>query len=391
MRRLGRRILALCMVLTGALAGLGPLTPASVGAATPCTLHGATGRNAASSLYAINPATGAATQGPVTAPGVALTGLAVHPHTGVLYGSTSTNSPASPGNLVTVNKTTGAVTVIGPFGLGGDTLADITFDAFGRLFGADSGAGDLYTVNLATGAATLVGITPIVPFGGFGIAFAPSAPGTASGRLFLAPESELGNLYTLNPSTGEVTSTTALTGGTMNQDTIAALGVHPNGMLYGIALRDPALGNTARLVTINPTTGAISTLGQSVNSLGALAWDCRTGVNGQGAVPAPAGASFRFDVQQLPGGPVTGYLTYTAPGISLRTSSFANLTISGNTATFDGRWNGPGCANGGQSCTFTATAVDNGEPGAGADAFTIALSAGGPQGGVVTGGYARIR
>ena len=45
--------------------------------------------------------------------------------------------------------------------------------------------------------------------------------------------------------------------------------------------------------------------------------------------PSETAATFRFDVQQLPGGPVTGYLSYTAPGISLRSSSFATIFNSG--------------------------------------------------------------
>ena len=95
MRRIGQQALAVLMVLAGALAGLGPLTPERALAVTPCTLYGATGGNVASNLYTLNAANGATTPGPLTAPGVALTGLAVHPHTGILYGATSSNTNPS--------------------------------------------------------------------------------------------------------------------------------------------------------------------------------------------------------------------------------------------------------------------------------------------------------
>jgi hypothetical protein len=83
-----------------------------------------------SNLYLLNPSSGALLQtiGPI---GFAVTGLAEDPSTGTLYGVTSLGSTTNPGSLITVNKTTGAGTLVGDE-RSGDTAfpegaADITF------------------------------------------------------------------------------------------------------------------------------------------------------------------------------------------------------------------------------------------------------------------------
>ena len=96
-------------------------------------LYGATGGNVNSDLYTVNTATGATTSlGPI---GFAVTGLAVDPTTGTLYGSTSMQSPSNPGSIIAINKTTGAGTLVGSIGMPGEEVADLTFDAAGTLYG----------------------------------------------------------------------------------------------------------------------------------------------------------------------------------------------------------------------------------------------------------------
>jgi hypothetical protein len=69
-------------------------------------LYGATGGNVNSDLYLVDTTTGATTSiGPI---GFAVTGLAVDPISHTLYGSTSMNSPNSPGSIITIDKATGA-------------------------------------------------------------------------------------------------------------------------------------------------------------------------------------------------------------------------------------------------------------------------------------------
>src|SRR4051812_38204765 len=89
----------------------------------------------------------------------ALTGLAMHPITYALYGSTSNTNTTKPGWLVGVDANTGLVTPIGRFGSkGSSTLSDITFAPDGTLYGWH--AADHHqpcTVNLPTGAASFFG------------------------------------------------------------------------------------------------------------------------------------------------------------------------------------------------------------------------------------------
>src|SRR5688572_9969630 len=74
-------------------------------------LFGATGGEVNSNLYTVDTATGATSSlGPI---GFAVTGLAVDPTTGKLYGSTSMQSPSNPGSIITINKSTGAGTLVG--------------------------------------------------------------------------------------------------------------------------------------------------------------------------------------------------------------------------------------------------------------------------------------
>lgn len=86
---------------------------ACASAATADVLYGADGAAGnPSNLYILDPATGAITStvGPI---GFAVTGLAIDPLTGILYGSTGQASPTSPGFLITINTTTGAGTIVG--------------------------------------------------------------------------------------------------------------------------------------------------------------------------------------------------------------------------------------------------------------------------------------
>jgi len=98
-------------------------------------------------LYKLNPHTGAST--PVGLMSQSVCGLAFQ--NGVMYGlgGSSTN------NLVSINRTNGVVTPIGPLGTVTVTDGGIDFDAHGVLWGLDEG-GRLFTINPANGAATMV-------------------------------------------------------------------------------------------------------------------------------------------------------------------------------------------------------------------------------------------
>ena len=95
----------------------------------PCTVPTALKETSPTSTSSMR-RTGAliCTIGPI---GFSVTGLAVHPTTGVLFGSTGNASPIYPGSLITINKTTGAGTLVGSFGIQGKTMTDLTFTSDG--------------------------------------------------------------------------------------------------------------------------------------------------------------------------------------------------------------------------------------------------------------------
>jgi DNA-binding beta-propeller fold protein YncE len=114
-------------------------------------------------LFTINPATGVATViGPLGPSGRDVSGLALDPGSGVLYGLALRDS--LPDLLVTIDQTTGLATPVGLTGTNSFSgLAGLAFDPDdGTLYMTDGQF--LYTVNPATGAATRIGDPQIGPF-----------------------------------------------------------------------------------------------------------------------------------------------------------------------------------------------------------------------------------
>ena len=137
-------------------------------------LYASTAAGGPGELYILNPANGVLIQdvGPLNdTNGVnyPITGLAFHPTTGALYGSTGNSQASTEALLVTINPATALVTVIGSFNAGPvnlsgtpTTMADIGFDASGNLYGVASiGGPDLYSINPTTAQATLVGFNGV--------------------------------------------------------------------------------------------------------------------------------------------------------------------------------------------------------------------------------------
>jgi len=95
-----------------------------------------------------------------------VSGIAIHPTTGVMYGIVNDNDLSDGGcsnnnaKLITIDKTNGDATVIGSTGL---QSPDISFDPFGTLYAwgeagiANDSSDDLFTINLVTGSSTKVG------------------------------------------------------------------------------------------------------------------------------------------------------------------------------------------------------------------------------------------
>ncbi|CAG0981656.1 hypothetical protein PHYC_01798 [Phycisphaerales bacterium] len=127
--------------------------------------HDATNGNmyalAGTNLYTMNLATGAATLAtPLTAPGMLLIDIAVHPITGQMYGHDIATD-----NLVSIDKVTGLVTPIGPTGFLANFAQGMDFDPqTGILYATvytGGGTGAFCSFDLNTGAATaIVSTTP---------------------------------------------------------------------------------------------------------------------------------------------------------------------------------------------------------------------------------------
>jgi hypothetical protein len=221
----------------------------SANAQSPQILYGAQGGGGAGPFVfgRVNPTTGAFT--PIGPIGFSTTGLAFHPTTGVLYATTGGASPVSPDSLITINRATGAGTLVGSNGPACNAVADISFRADGTLFGWCEGADDLVTINLTTGLATVVADSTLNT-NGSGLAFSPA------GVLFYTGD---GNLRTISPTTGLSTSSVPLTGTPGNPN---ALAFNAAGTLFGT--------NSSTLFTINTTTGVATAVGATLAGIDAI-------------------------------------------------------------------------------------------------------------------------
>lgn len=208
----------------------------------------------------MNPATGAVT-GTIGAIGFSVTGLAVQPGTGVLYGVTATGGP-NPRSLITINKTTGVGTLVGALVVA-SPVADITFSGGGTLYGWSEDTDDLVTINLTTGAATVVADSTVSTRGS----------GLAAGAgnvLYFAGEDANGALRTVTRSTG-LTAVVATMSGAANER-INAMAFN-GATLYGSRTNTVYPFTATTLVTINTTTGAITSLGASLATMDALVFN----------------------------------------------------------------------------------------------------------------------
>ena len=165
-------------------------------------------------------------------------------------------------NLISIDKTTGAGTVIGPLGVDINYLQDLAYDRKnGVLYGAlCNAAGDskLYSINTATGAATYIRdldselsafAIPYVPFsGGAGTSGDPYLISNASDLQELAVNVNGGTSYT-----GEYFKMTADISFGYWQD------ANSNGIVDADEIYDQASGGTAYTMTSNYTAIGDST------------------------------------------------------------------------------------------------------------------------------------
>ena len=244
---------------------------------------GFAGPDGPATFFSVNRTTGAATAiGPVGFE--RCSGMDVSSMGTVVATCERSPSSATP-VLVTIDPTTGAGTEIGPLGNMAE-MTDISFQpGTNILFGTDSsetvtgGTNVLFTISTATGAATVVGATGL-PFGNgqaMGFDQAGTLFHTESLRSIPDPPPDLN---TINPMTGV---------GTVVRDLLLPASLPPDlsvyrfnamdfdpisGLFFAI-LNDGSFnsGSVRRLTTIDPTTGIVTVLGLTDDSLDAIA--CR--------------------------------------------------------------------------------------------------------------------
>jgi DNA-binding beta-propeller fold protein YncE len=222
-----------------------------------------------SHLYVLDPSSGAVIQdvGPI---GFAVTGLAVDPVDGTLYGSTSRQTSAgapNPGSLIAIDRRTAVGRLVGDLRPDSETAADIAFTPDGALFGwLQPDSSDLVTIDKATGAASIVGDSGLNTEGS-GLASSPA------GVLFLAENADNGPLRTVDRNSG-ATATVATMNGTKGFR-IPALAFDAAGTLFG-GRQGGSPFFEADLITIDPTTGAVASRGPLPPRLDALTFTAST-------------------------------------------------------------------------------------------------------------------
>jgi hypothetical protein len=257
--------------------GIWLVTTTQVAAETLYAAAGAQGKP--SDLLILNPADGSVRcrVGPI---GFGVTGLAVHPVTGVLYGTTGNADPVAPGTLLEIDKTTGAGHVIAtlpsPMPPTPVTFPDITFTSDGTLYGvlyngAVTATIDLWSVNVSSLLISRVSTSGFMSTLGPGTIAGGGIAANANNTIYFSGEYTNGPLRTIDRMTGHFSAPVAIMDGNIRFQSLTALAFNSSGTLFGATLLGAA--RTASLVTIDTTSGHITFLGRSVDGLDAIAFD----------------------------------------------------------------------------------------------------------------------
>jgi hypothetical protein len=216
-------------------------------------LYGADGKaGVAGNLYSINPATG---EGEVIGPiGFAITGMAMSPD-GEIFATQSTQLGAlGASNLIRIDRNTGAGEIVAPLldeaGVNHVAIADVTFFQ-DRLLGWTENGDMPVELDPLSARVTIIGGN--LNSRGSGLAT------RADGLIFLAPQDNVGGLFTVDPLTGVTTVGPTLTGGV--NTTINSL-AFLDGQLFAAdnaQLRDPL--SPLNLAIIDPATGVMTQIG----------------------------------------------------------------------------------------------------------------------------------
>lgn len=260
-----------CLRALAALAALALALPAIAQELYAVTWRGQAGaEETAGNLYTVDLTNGThALVAPIRVPGGAalgLTGLAVHPRTGALYGITSSVSE-HPLHLVRVDPATGSARVIGELGHAG---SDIAFGPHARLYIWLHQRGQPGLVNLETGAVEPVGapLRPQEP-GGFAI--------DSRGEAYMVRNGAGGTLDTVDLASGVVRRGPSLQGASL--PAINTLTFSISQLLVG-SNSSPVPLYSSELVTINASSGQVAVIGSLPDGVDGIAFMRPTGKEG---------------------------------------------------------------------------------------------------------------
>ena len=191
---------------------------------------------------------------------IGITGLAVHPTSGIFYGITSALSPVNPRSLVTLDVNTGDAELVGPLGAAG---SDIAFGPGGTLYVWLPSTSQLGAVDLASAAVKPLG-TPGPAGTGGGIAI------DEKGTAYVTPGGASGTLDRVDTRTGALTRGPQLTGAPFPMG-ITAMTFSPSGLLLALNANggSPA---SVRLVAINTGSGQVTPIGTLPDDTDSLAF-----------------------------------------------------------------------------------------------------------------------
>jgi len=222
------------------------------------------------SMYTINPATGAlASIGPpVSSLDYSAESVTVDPSGKFAYVANAGDDFSSDGSVVfyPINATTGALTSTGSIMGNCPGLCvpeSVAVDPSGKFAYVPNGGGEsngvaMYTINAKTGALTSTGMIPV---GGFAVSVAvhPSCKFAYAANANNTP-GLAGNvsMYTINATTGALTSIGTVAAGTIFEPNPIAMAVDPTGSFAYVANSG---SNDVSMYSINTTTGILTSIG----------------------------------------------------------------------------------------------------------------------------------
>lgn len=227
------------LLLCGSAIALATCAFSSIGLAAG-TLYGV---DSSRRIYTLNLTTGAATQvGTISANVSTAAGLAYDTSTNTMYVTSTTNDA-----LYTVDMTTFNATLVGGYGDTSVVMHGLEYDSTNNTLWGASGGGsnfNFYSINKSTGAATLVGPLGVISFTNLGY-------NSDTDKLY-ATNSDTDSFYSVNRATGAMTLIGALGGPT-----------NPNGLAYNKDDGTMYLicNNTDTLYKVDMATGAALAVG----------------------------------------------------------------------------------------------------------------------------------